>query len=102
MVLRRSRCGALGLLRAHRDLNWDTPSNDLRVGIPDRYNQRHTSSAQWVRVGFITLQHCAVASGTDAKVLVTVLIGVHLLVDLKMPIAVVTFSSWLGYCNYIQ
>ena len=39
---------------------------------PYSYSQRQTSKAQWVRVGFTTLQHCAVVSGTDANVLVTV------------------------------
>ena len=36
------------------------------------HSQRQTNNAQWVRVGFTTLQHCAVVSGTDANVFATV------------------------------
>jgi hypothetical protein len=50
------------------------PEALIATGTSGCYSQRHTSSAQWVMVGFTALQHCAVVSGTDAKVFATVLI----------------------------
>ena len=78
----RSNIGANTITQKRNDGALSTPlrfsCRPIGCEVPQCYIQRHNNIAQFVRVGFIMPQYCAVVSGTDANVFATLVICVHL------------------------